>query len=415
MVDRHNRPRRGGHPHGPGRHHRFHSPPHPRPDRRPPPPSPSPEPQPPPQPHPSFIQVAKPYTLEHTVQECLAATASDPQREDNIRIQGVTWIDNVRKALRLPVRTYNTACVYYHKFRLVHPENQYNYLDAAAAALFTACKIEDTLKKSRDIVSAAYNLKLLPGEHLSPDDPVFDAHSRSIIILERLMLESSGFDFRNRHPQKLLIKLAKQYGVKKSDEVGLVAYGISLDLYRTFAPLKQTAAAMAFACLELASRLVQGGLTDVEEGKGYEKWNIERAEVMETLLDLLDLYIHHRNNTVCGPQFPLEAFLAIRIPLNQEAEARNLPRYTGKPPHPAAANGVNPPHNASNNPNSAAPATPVNPLTPASAIGERPAPNDNRGRDGTVRFMLDAAQAEAEKKIVSAYFKDEVEEYIVED
>lgn len=92
-----------------------------------------------------------------------------------------------------------------------------------------------------------------------------------------------------------------------------------------------------------------------------------------------------------------------------------MPRYTGKPPHPAAANGVNPPHNASNNPNSAAPATPVNPLTPASAIGERPAPNDNRGRDGTVRFMLDAAQAEAEKKIVSAYFKDEVEEYIVED
>ena len=69
-------------------------------------------------------------------------------------------------------------------------------------------------------------------------------------------------------------------GVKKSDEVGLVAYGISLDLYRTFAPLKQTAAAMAFACLELASRLVQGGLTDVEKGKGYEKWNIERAEVM---------------------------------------------------------------------------------------------------------------------------------------
>lgn len=94
------------------------------------------------------------------------------------------------------------------------------------------------------------------------------------------MLESSGFDFRNRHPQKLLIKLAKQYGVKKSDEVGLVAYGISLDLYRTFAPLKQTAAAMAFACLELASRLVQGGLTDVEEGKAYEKWSIERAEVM---------------------------------------------------------------------------------------------------------------------------------------
>jgi CTD kinase subunit beta len=97
-------------------------------------------------PHPSFIQVAKPYVFEHTIQECLAATGVDPQREDDIRISGVTWIDNARKALRLyvylnclygsikllilprPVRTYNTACVYYHKFRLVHPDSQYSYM-----------------------------------------------------------------------------------------------------------------------------------------------------------------------------------------------------------------------------------------------------------------------------------------------
>jgi CTD kinase subunit beta len=52
-------------------------------------------------PHPSFIQVAKPYVFEHTIQECLAALAVDPRREDSIRILGVTWIDNVRKALRL--------------------------------------------------------------------------------------------------------------------------------------------------------------------------------------------------------------------------------------------------------------------------------------------------------------------------
>lgn len=45
--------------------------------------------------------------------------------------------------------------------------------DAAAAALFAACKIEDTLKKSRDILCAAHNLKLASrADHLSPDDPV---------------------------------------------------------------------------------------------------------------------------------------------------------------------------------------------------------------------------------------------------
>lgn len=27
-----------------------------------------------------------------------------------------------------PVRTFNTAVVYYHKFRLVHADNEYNYI-----------------------------------------------------------------------------------------------------------------------------------------------------------------------------------------------------------------------------------------------------------------------------------------------
>ncbi|KFY85776.1 hypothetical protein V500_08121, partial [Pseudogymnoascus sp. VKM F-4518 (FW-2643)] len=37
-----------------------------------------------------------------------------------------------------------------------------------------------------------------------------------------------------------------------------------------------------------------------------------------------------------------------------------------------------------------------------------------RGQEGTVRFMLDGAQARSEKEIVTEYFKDEYEEYEVE-
>ena len=65
-----------------------------------------------------------------------------------------------------------TAATYYHKFRLVHKDNEYQFQDAAAAALLTACKIEDTLKKSKEILCAAHNLKVSPSEHLSPDDNV---------------------------------------------------------------------------------------------------------------------------------------------------------------------------------------------------------------------------------------------------
>lgn len=59
----------------------------------------------PPGPHPSFIQVANPYIFEATVKECLEAVGTNPSREDTTRIQGVTWLDNVRKALQLYVST----------------------------------------------------------------------------------------------------------------------------------------------------------------------------------------------------------------------------------------------------------------------------------------------------------------------
>jgi len=70
------------------------------------------------------------------------------------------------------VRTFNTAVIYYHKFRLVHKDNEYQFADAAAAALFSACKIEDTLKKSREILCAAHNGKVSSSEQLTPDDGV---------------------------------------------------------------------------------------------------------------------------------------------------------------------------------------------------------------------------------------------------
>jgi hypothetical protein len=94
------------------------------------------------------------------------------------------------------------------------------------------------------------------------------------------MLEASSFDFRGRHPQQLTIKFAKYYGLTTASAVSKTAFQISLDLYRTFAPLKQTTATMAFASLELACRLHDEHVEAVESGADYDKWDIGRAEVM---------------------------------------------------------------------------------------------------------------------------------------
>ena len=230
------------------------------------------------------------------------------------------------------------------------------------------------------------------------------------------MLESAGFDFRNRYPQKLIVKLARALTFSETNEAK-TAWNLSIDLYRTFAPLKQTTPTMAIACLELAARLHGADTTEIVDAGAikYSKWSTSRAEVMETLLDLLDLYTHNRSSTSVGPCYTLEHFINIRIGLNQEASAASIPRYTPYASEAATdsqttANGFKPRNGI--DPNS--PLTPATPGTispgtnqPKSAIGVR-------GQNGTVRFMLDAARARDERVEYDKYHKAEEEEYEVE-
>ena len=55
-------------------------------------------------PHPSFIQLAHPYISEQKLQQCMTAIGMSQAKEDSIRLQGVSWIDNVRKSLQLYVK-----------------------------------------------------------------------------------------------------------------------------------------------------------------------------------------------------------------------------------------------------------------------------------------------------------------------
>ena len=130
---------------------------------------------------------------------------------------------------------------------------------------------------------------------------IFEAHARGIIGLERLMLEASGFDFRTRHPHKTLMKLGRHYGLPQNSEVSNLAYRISSDLYRTFAPIKQNSSTMAFACLELAGRLLDQRIEQVESGLEYAQWSTSRAEIMGKYCNCIHLHLDTILTTIQRP------------------------------------------------------------------------------------------------------------------
>lgn len=132
--------------------------------------------------------------------------------------------------------------------------------------------------------------------------------------------------------------------------------------------------------------------------------------------DLLDLFTHHRNASIVGAKFSFDNFIATQISLNRELTAQNLSRYSVWIDAPESQ------ANGSSNGSKLSPTSPANPssnqtpisppnMGPISATGARSRVGE-RGRDGTVRFMLSAERANAEREAVARYFApDEWEEY----
>jgi CTD kinase subunit beta len=163
--------------------------------------------------------------------------------------------------------------------------------------------------------------------------------------------------------------------------------------------------------------------------KKKELYNIPTVHELicvETLLDLLDLYTHHRSATSLGPLHPLETFINIRITLNNQASRLALPRFTPyasstpptnttntnttttSPATPAAVNGLKP----RNGVDTTSPNTPDTPGTGTVSPAQADAGVLGGRGQGTVRFMTDAARARDERAQVERFYR--VEEEVVE-
>lgn len=99
---------------------------------------------------------------------------------------------------------------------------------------------------------------------------MFENGSKVAIGMERLVLEAIGFDFRSRFPQKLIAKICKFYGLPRNT-VYRTAIDVSLDMYRTFAPLKMTTIVMAVACIELSCLLYARPFPGSQDGDSRNK------------------------------------------------------------------------------------------------------------------------------------------------
>jgi len=185
----------------------------------------------------------------------------------------------------------------------------------------------------------------------------------------------------------------------KGREFLRVAYDMSIDMYKTFAPIKQSSYTLVMAIIELTALITDTSPEKMEQIKGLSS-HTTRPDILETILDLLDLYTHSTKVTKVGPRFDLTKLMDVKIAINKQVSAEGYQRYNGW--CDTCAQEVQ------------------DPVTPSSAV-RSPATNNSfqakrngKGSEMTLRYVFDAKEAKREQELVDEYFNDEYEEVTVE-
>lgn len=137
---------------------------------------------------------------------------TSPSSKDGIlKLQGARFIQRLgARELELHYCTVATGAVFFHRFYMFHPFSTFPVYPMAATCLFLAGKVEETPKKSNDIVK--YSKAVLSEQdflQFGPDP------KEEILTLERILLQTLRFDLEVEHPYEHLIKYVKRLTVVK--------------------------------------------------------------------------------------------------------------------------------------------------------------------------------------------------------
>ncbi|KAI1265028.1 cyclin-like protein [Xylariaceae sp. FL1019] len=345
------------------------------------------------------VKCGRVYLHEITIRRKLASMNVDPAREQAARLQGVQLIDDVRNYLQLPVNTYAAASSYFHRFRLKFPGSDQTP-DVPLACLFVACKSEDTLKKSKDILCANHNLKN-PDRTTTPDDKMFEQSSKMMHGTERQIIEAIRFDFQVRKPHKILAKIVKSIVGPRPEASQFfdLAYQAGIDMYKTLTPLKHTTYTCAVMVAQLTS-MVTGQFEEAFTRMNLKEFFTCEEWVAEAMIDLLDLYTDYTKSTLLGQGIDLQVFINVKIRVNKKMDAARIPRYANfcnecererVPPSPSSIGS--------------------SPASPNETSSNASTKRGTKGSEGTMRFLFDADEARQEKRIYEKYTRDEYDEW----
>lgn len=183
--------------------------------------------------------------------------------------------------------------------------HKFPFVELVVACVLVASKIEDTLKRTRELVMFAHKIK----NNVNLSSTQAEEAKVAVLGLERQILETIGFDFRIRHPHNYIVRICKQFDV--DEKIGQLAWTIATDVYITESVLQYPSHEIAVASLWLAAKL-----RGHPEPSYLNEISLccEQDHVFAIIADLLDFYIHYASQSLAGKEFPeVSTYMTIRM------------------------------------------------------------------------------------------------------
>ncbi|XP_073005320.1 cyclin-T1-3-like isoform X1 [Typha latifolia] len=220
----------------------------------------------------------------------------DLKKETYLRKSYCTYLQDLGMRLKVPQVTIATAIVFCHRFFLRQSHLKNDRRTIATVCMFLAGKVEETPRPLKDVILVSY-------EVIHKKDPaaaqrikqreVYEQQKELILLGERVVLATLGFDFNVHHPYKPLVEAIKKFKVAQN-ALAQVAWNFVNDGLRTSLCLQFKPHHIAAGAIFLAAKFLKVKLPSDGEKVWWQEFDVTPRQLEEVSNQMLELYEQNR-------------------------------------------------------------------------------------------------------------------------
>ncbi|XP_054777240.1 cyclin-T1-3-like isoform X2 [Prosopis cineraria] len=194
--------------------------------------------------------------------------------------------------LKVPQVTIATAIVFCHRFFLQQSHAKNDRRIIATVCMFLAGKVEETPRPLKDVIIVSYEIiykKDPAAAQRIKQKEVYEQQKELILLNERSVLATLGFDLNVQHPYKPLVEAIKKFNVAKS-ALAQVAWNFVNDGLRTSLCLQFKPHHIAAGAIFLAAKFLKVKLPSDGEKVWWQEFDVTPRQLEEVSNQMLELY-----------------------------------------------------------------------------------------------------------------------------